>query len=181
VARCPFPYPILPHWWGDALRASAPAARLLRRLQSPSRLSLRLVRREAHPPGSGSGAARDSSLFLGFTGAMPAAAASSAAAAAAGTGSAGAGAGTGSSLAGGGSSLLAQQHSRHTGVINNSDAKVANRDLGFRVGTLTGPLRDARRFPSTRWYPVPRATRTTLGFGICPSFKDHSLSRRAKP
>jgi hypothetical protein len=26
--------------------------------------------------------------------------------------------------------------------------------------SLTRPLRDARRFPSTRWYPVPRATRT---------------------
>jgi hypothetical protein len=37
--------------------------------------------------------------------------------------------------------------------------------------SLTGPLRDACRFPSTRWYPVPGATRTTLGFGICPSFK----------
>jgi hypothetical protein len=48
-------------------------------------------------------------------------------------------------------------------------------------GSLTGPLRDARRFPSTRWYPVPRATCTTLGFGIFPSFKDHFLSARAKP
>jgi hypothetical protein len=28
---------------------------------------------------------------------------------------------------------------------------------------------------------VPGATLTPLGFGICPSFKDHSLSRRAKP
>jgi hypothetical protein len=28
---------------------------------------------------------------------------------------------------------------------------------------------------------VPGATRTTLGFVICPSFKDHSLSRRAEP
>jgi hypothetical protein len=46
--------------------------------------------------------------------------------------------------------------------------------------SLTGPFRDARRFPSTRSYPVPRATRTTLGFCIRPSFKDHSLSRRAK-
>jgi hypothetical protein len=46
-------------------------------------------------------------------------------------------------------------------------------------GSLTRLFRDARRFPSTRWYPVPRATRTTLGFEICPSFKDHSLSRRA--
>ena len=54
--------------------------------------------------------------------------------------------------------------------------------LGISGGrSLTGPLRDARRFPSTRWYPVPGATRTTLGFGICPSFKDHSLSRRAQP
>jgi hypothetical protein len=31
-------------------------------------------------------------------------------------------------------------------------------------GSLTRPLRDTRRFPSARWYPVPRATRTTLGF-----------------
>jgi hypothetical protein len=49
---------------------------------------------------------------------------------------------------------------------------------------LTPPLRDARRFPSTRWYPVPGTqtpTRTPLGFGICPSFKGHFLSRRAKP
>jgi hypothetical protein len=48
-------------------------------------------------------------------------------------------------------------------------------------GSLTGPLRGARRFPSTRWYPVPETTRTTSGFGICLSFKDHFLSRRAKP
>jgi hypothetical protein len=48
-------------------------------------------------------------------------------------------------------------------------------------GLLTRPLRDARRFPFTRWYPVPGTTRTTSGFGICPSFKDHSLSRRAQP
>jgi hypothetical protein len=54
--------------------------------------------------------------------------------------------------------------------------------LGISGGrSLTGPLRDARRFPSTRWYPVPRVTRTTLRFGICPSFKGHSLSRRAQP
>ena len=48
-------------------------------------------------------------------------------------------------------------------------------------GSLTRPLRDTRRFPSTRWYSVPGATRTTLGFEICPSFKGHFLSRRAKP
>jgi hypothetical protein len=54
--------------------------------------------------------------------------------------------------------------------------------LGISGGrSLTGPFRDARRLPSTRWYPVPRATRTTLWFGIRPSFKGHSLSRRAKP
>jgi hypothetical protein len=54
--------------------------------------------------------------------------------------------------------------------------------LGISGGrSLTTPLRDARRFPSTRWYPVPGATRTTLGFRICSSFKDPSLSRRAQP
>jgi hypothetical protein len=42
--------------------------------------------------------------------------------------------------------------------------------------SLTGPLRDARRFPSTRWYPVPRATRTTVGFGICPSLGPFSVA-----
>jgi hypothetical protein len=47
--------------------------------------------------------------------------------------------------------------------------------------SLTRLFRDARRFPSTRWYPVPRATRTTRVFGICPWFKGHFLSRRAKP
>ena len=49
------------------------------------------------------------------------------------------------------------------------------------VGVSGGPLRDAKGFPSTRWYPVPGATRTTLGFGICPSFKGHSLSPRSTP
>jgi hypothetical protein len=44
--------------------------------------------------------------------------------------------------------------------------------LGISGGrSLTGPLRDARRFPSPRWYPVPSATRTKLGIDICPSFK----------
>jgi hypothetical protein len=37
--------------------------------------------------------------------------------------------------------------------------------------SLTRPLRDARRFPSTRWCPVSRATRTTRKLEICPSFK----------
>ena len=47
--------------------------------------------------------------------------------------------------------------------------------------SLTRPFRDARRFPSTRWYPVLTCTRTTRKFGICRSFKGHFLSRRAKP
>jgi hypothetical protein len=52
--------------------------------------------------------------------------------------------------------------------------------LRFRVGDeLTRPFRDARRFPSTRLYLVPRGY--THDVGVCPSFKDHSLSRRAKP
>jgi hypothetical protein len=37
---------------------------------------------------------------------------------------------------------------------------------GFGWGIAHGAFRDFRRFPSTRWYPVPRATRTTLGFGL---------------
>ena len=54
--------------------------------------------------------------------------------------------------------------------------------LGISGGrSLTRPFRDAHRFPSTRWYPVPEAARTTLGFGICPSFKGHCLSPRGKP
>jgi hypothetical protein len=49
--------------------------------------------------------------------------------------------------------------------------------LGISGGrSLTRPFRGARRFPSTRWYPVPKATRTPRKFGICPSFKDHALS-----
>jgi hypothetical protein len=56
------------------------------------------------------------------------------------------------------------------------------RMVGISGGeSLTGPFRDARRFPSTRWYSVLGAKRTTLGFGIRPSSKDHSLSRRAHP
>jgi hypothetical protein len=52
--------------------------------------------------------------------------------------------------------------------------------LGISGGrSLTGPLRDARRFPSTRLQPVPELRRCGLGF--CPSFKGHFLSRRAKP
>jgi hypothetical protein len=42
------------------------------------------------------------------------------------------------------------------------------------------PSCHARRFPSTCLYPVPRA-RTPRKFGMRPSFKEHFLSRRAKP
>ena len=42
--------------------------------------------------------------------------------------------------------------------------------------SLRGRAPDARHFPSTRWYPVPGATRTTLGFGICPSLEWPSVA-----
>ena len=61
--------------------------------------------------------------------------------------------------------------------------KVANRDgRGFRVGDeLFAAVSRRPPIPSTRLQPVPKATRTTRQFGIRPSFKDHSLSRRAQP
>jgi hypothetical protein len=63
-----------------------------------------------------------------------------------------------------------------------SDGQVAKRNVGVSGGrSLTRPFRDARRFPSPQDcspYGWPRSTRT---FGICPSFKHHFLSRRAKP
>jgi hypothetical protein len=62
-----------------------------------------------------------------------------------------------------------------------SGEKVANRDVRDFGRSLKRPFRDVRRFPSTRWNPVPEATRATLGFGIRPSFKGQFLSRRAKP
>ena len=40
--------------------------------------------------------------------------------------------------------------------------------------SLTWPLRDARRFPSTRWYPVLTCTRTPRQFGICRSVNDQT-------
>jgi hypothetical protein len=46
--------------------------------------------------------------------------------------------------------------------------------------SLTLPLRDASRFPSTRWYPVPRATptrRESLGF----VYRSRTISCRAVP
>jgi hypothetical protein len=45
--------------------------------------------------------------------------------------------------------------------------------------SLTRPSRDARRFPSTRWYLVLTSTRTPRKFGICPSSKEHF--RRTSP
>jgi hypothetical protein len=39
--------------------------------------------------------------------------------------------------------------------------------------SLKRPLRDARRFPSTRSYSVPKATRTRRQFGRCTWFKGH--------
>jgi hypothetical protein len=59
-----------------------------------------------------------------------------------------------------------------------SDAQVANRFWGFRVweNRNTRPLRNVRRLPSTRWYPVLTRTRSPRVYGICPSFKGHSLS-----
>ena len=46
---------------------------------------------------------------------------------------------------------------------------------------LTGPFRDALRFPSTRLSPVLTCTRTPQKFGICPSFKEHFLSPCGTP
>ena len=48
-------------------------------------------------------------------------------------------------------------------------------------GSLTRPFRAARRFPSTRWYPVLTWTRTPRKFGICLSFKGRFPSPRPKP
>jgi hypothetical protein len=60
--------------------------------------------------------------------------------------------------------------------------KVANRgfkDFGWEVAHAAV----SRRPPIPLYTMVARAgaTRTTLGFGLSPSFKDHSLSPRAKP
>jgi hypothetical protein len=48
-------------------------------------------------------------------------------------------------------------------------------------GELLPPFHDARPIPLTRLNSVPRATRTPRQFGRCLSFKDLSLSPRAKP
>jgi hypothetical protein len=65
--------------------------------------------------------------------------------------------------------------------VRCSDDKVANRnvrDFGWER-SLARPFRDARRFPSTRWWPVPGATRTTLGLGFVHRSRD--ILCRAKP
>jgi hypothetical protein len=63
--------------------------------------------------------------------------------------------------------------------MQSCESYVNDWDLGWEIAY--GDV--SRRSPISlcTWYPVPGATRTTLGFGLCPSFKDHSLSRRAKP
>jgi hypothetical protein len=63
-----------------------------------------------------------------------------------------------------------------------SDQKLRIVTLGISGGgSLTGPFRDTRRSPSTRWYSVPGAARTTLGFGVCPSIKAQFLSCQTLP
>jgi hypothetical protein len=52
--------------------------------------------------------------------------------------------------------------------------------IGMSGGrSLTGAV--SRRPPISLVMMVLGVTRTPLGFGICPSFKGHSLSRRPKP
>jgi hypothetical protein len=66
-------------------------------------------------------------------------------------------------------------------LLSYSHETVANRN-GISGGrSLTRPFRDARRFPSTRLYPVLRATRTPRKPGRCPSFKGQFMPPRAKP
>jgi hypothetical protein len=82
-----------------------------------------------------------------------------------------------------GKTLMARACAAQVRTHDANTAKVANSLLsGFRVGDRSrGRAATPADFPSTRWYRVPGATRTPLGFGICPSSKGHSLSRRAKP
>ena len=63
---------------------------------------------------------------------------------------------------------------------DDSDEQGANRDVrGF--GWEVAHEAVTRRPPVSFYTMIPGATRTTLGFGICPSFKGRFLSRRAKP
>jgi hypothetical protein len=70
--------------------------------------------------------------------------------------------------------------SRRTAAQRRNRLRIVTVGVSGVGDELTRPFRDARRFPSTRGYPVPGATRATSGFEICPSFKGHSLSPRAK-
>ena len=71
---------------------------------------------------------------------------------------------------------------RAAGARPTAMGKVANRDVRVSGGgSLTGPLRNTRDFPQHDGTSYRVATRTPLGSGVCPSFKGHSLSRRAKP
>jgi hypothetical protein len=52
-------------------------------------------------------------------------------------------------------------------LVNTAMQKLRIVTCGISGGrTLTRPLRDARRFPSTRSYPVPRSSRTPRKFRI---------------
>jgi hypothetical protein len=59
------------------------------------------------------------------------------------------------------------------GLYSDESANRNKGIFGWAIAHEADTRRDARRFPSTRWYPLPEATRTTLGFGIHPSFKVH--------
>jgi hypothetical protein len=63
-------------------------------------------------------------------------------------------------------------------AVPYSDGKVANRNVGR---SLTRPFRDARRFPSTRLLPVPRATRTTCNLWIFTLVQGPLSAARANP
>ena len=69
------------------------------------------------------------------------------------------------------------------GASTYGDAKkVANRNVGD-FGWEIAHAAVSRRPPNSldRVVARTRTTRTPREFGICPSFKGHSLSRRAKP
>jgi hypothetical protein len=52
---------------------------------------------------------------------------------------------------------------------------------GFRGRSLTRPFRDARRFPSTRWCPVPGGGYAHDVAGFVHRSRIISLSRRVAP
>jgi hypothetical protein len=60
--------------------------------------------------------------------------------------------------------------------------RTANRHVrGFGWEIAHAAVSRRTPIPLDTMAPRTGATRTTLGFGICPSCKVHSLSRRAKP